>query len=216
VRGGFHHRLAWLAVLAGPALAAPEEFAVDQQHTFPMFEVEHLGISTQRGRFDRTKGRIVLDRDAGTGSIDVSIDAASVSTGNSALDAVIRGEDFLDAARHPALTFRADAIVFENGLPRRADGELGIAGMKRPVQLRVTRFACTRLPFLVRYTCGADIEASLRRSEFGMTAYAGFVGDEVKLRIQAEAVRVERVEQPGHAEAEGALGGTITGGGRWK
>jgi hypothetical protein len=79
----------------------------------------------------------------------------------------------------------------------------------------VTRFGCTRLPFLIRYTCGADLEASLKRSEFGMTAYAGFVGDEVRLLVQVEAVRTER-PAPGPAEPEDKLSGTITGGGRWK
>lgn len=203
-------------MLSGPALAEPEEYVVDQQHTFPAFAVDHLGISTQRGRFERTKGRIVLDREAGRGSVQVEIDAASVSTGNAALDAVIRGEDFLNAGRHPALAFRADAIAFENGVPMHAAGELSIAGVTRPVELRLTRFGCTRLPFLVRYTCGADIEASLRRSEFGMTAYAGLVGDEVRLLIQVEAVRVDRAVPPGPAEAEGSVSGTITGGARWK
>lgn len=205
-----------LVLLAGPALAQQEEYVVDQQHTFPSFAVDHLGISTQRGRFERTKGRIVLDREAGTGSVEVVIDAASVSTGNAALDAVIRGEDFLNAERHPALAFRADAIAFEGGVPKRAAGELSIAGVTRPVELRLTRFGCTRLPFLVRYTCGADIEASLKRSEYGITAYKGFVGDEVRLVIQVEAVRVERAVPAGPVEPEGSLSGTITGGGRWK
>ncbi len=208
--------LAGMALVSGPVLAAAEEYAIDQQHTFPAFEVEHLGISTQRGRFERTTGRILLDRDSGTGSVEVAIDATSVSTGNAALDAVIRGADFLNAERHPALTFRADAIAFENGEPRRARGELSIAGATRPVELRLTRFGCTRLPFLVRYTCGADIAASVKRSEFGMTAYAGLVGDEVKLLIQVEAVRVERAVPPGPAEQGGDVSGTITGGGQWK
>lgn len=207
---------ACLPVLAGNALAAPEEFEVDPRHTFPAFEVEHLGISTQRGRFDRTRGRIVIDRDAGTGTVDVAIEAASVSTGYGPLDAVIRGEEFLDAGKHPTITFRAAALAFDGGVPRSAAGELTIAGATQPVELRVTRFGCTRLPFLVQTTCGADLEANIRRSQFGMTAYAGFVGEDVRLRIQVEAVRLERADAPVPEGGGGQVSGTISGGWRWK
>lgn len=185
-----------MATAANPAHAAPEDFIVDPRHTFPAFAVDHLGISTQTGRFDRTRGRIVLDREAGTGTIDIVIDASSMSTGNAQLDEVIRGEDFLNAAAHGELRFRGHIVEFAGDAPRLARGELTMAGATRPVELRVTRFGCTRLPFLVRTTCGADVEASLLRSQFGMTAYAGFVGEEVRLRIQVEATRVEPEAPP--------------------
>lgn len=186
--------LAAMATL--PALAAQEEFVVEPGYTFSQFGVSHLGISTQRGRLGRATGRIVLDREAGTGSIDVEIDARSASTGNPALDAVVRGEDYLDAERFPTITFRSRRVAFEGGVPRRASGELTLAGRTRPVELEVVRFGCTRLPFLVRTTCGADAVASVRRSEFGMTAHAGLVGEEVRLEIQVEAVRQEPAAEP--------------------
>ncbi|MBX3672737.1 MAG: polyisoprenoid-binding protein [Burkholderiales bacterium] len=184
------------AAIALPAAGAPEEFDLDPGHTFPSFAVGHLGISTQRGRFERTAGRIVLDREAGTGSVEVAITAASVTTGNPKLDAVVRGEDFLDAPRHPAITFRSRAVAFEGGVPRRVAGDLTLAGVTRPVELAVTRFGCTRLPFLVRETCGADLAARIRRSEFGITAFAGLVADEVAIDVQVEAVRREPVPAP--------------------
>jgi polyisoprenoid-binding protein YceI len=182
---------ALVAGLALPAAAAPEEFVVEPGHTFPRFSVDHLGISTQRGRFDRTRGRIVIDREAGTGSVEIAIDAGSASTGNAALDAVVRGEDILDAQRHPLVTFRSHAVSFEGDVPSRASGELTLAGVTRPVELRIVRFGCTRRPFLVRVTCGADATATLRRSDFGITAFAGLVGEEVAVEIQVEAVRQE-------------------------
>ncbi len=180
-----------LALAPAPALAAPETYDIEPRHTFPHFAVEHLGISTQRGRFERTRGTIVLDREAGTGAIDIDIDAGSVSTGTAALDAVLRGEEFLDAGRHPTVAFRSRRLTFEGGTLRAAEGELTIAGATRPVTLRVERFGCTRLPFLVRLTCGAEARASIRRSAFGLDAWGGLVGDEVRLEIQVEAVRRE-------------------------
>ena len=66
---------------ASPALAAPETYTIDSRHTFPSFEVNHLGYSLQRGRFNKTSGKVTVDRETRQGSIEVTIDAASVSTG---------------------------------------------------------------------------------------------------------------------------------------
>lgn len=188
--------LAAAAALAGPALAAPEEFIVDRGHTFPTFEVLHLGISTQRGRFERTTGRIVLDREARTGTLTIEIDTRSVSTGNPLLDEALRGEDFFAVDKHPKMVFEAGRMEFEKGEPRRAQGELTLLGVRRPVAISIERFGCTRRPFFVRTTCGADVVATLSRSAFGMTSYPAFIGDEVKVVIQIEAVKTEPAVEP--------------------
>ena len=177
-------------------IAAPEEFVVDPGHTFPLFEVRHLGISTQRGRFERTEGRIVLDSPGGHGTIDIVIDAQSVSTGNRLLDAQLKGEDFFDAGRFPTITFRSTRIDFERAEPKLAAGELTMLGITQPVTVAVERFACTRLPFLVRLTCGADVVATISRSAFGMKSCAGLVGDEVRIAVQIEAVKQEPAPAP--------------------
>ena len=179
-----------------PAAAQVERYAVDPGHTTPGFAVTHLGISTQRGRFERTTGRIELDRERGAGRIEIDIETASVSTGNRALDAVLKGEDFFDSQRHPRIAFRSAEVDFEAGVPRRARGELTLAGRTQPVTLAIERFGCTRLPFFVRTTCGADATAAIRRSAFGLSAWSGFVGDEVRLEIQVEAIREEPAAEP--------------------
>jgi polyisoprenoid-binding protein YceI len=179
-----------------PVAAATGEFLVEPGHTYPSFAVSHLGISTQRGRFERTRGRIVLDPGARAGTIDITIDATTATTGNRALDAVLREGDFLDVERFPAITFRSRDIAFEGETPIRATGDFTLRGVTRPVTLDVVRFGCTRLPFFVRLTCGADVVATFRRSDFGMAAYAGLVGDEVRVEIQIEAVKQEPAAEP--------------------
>jgi polyisoprenoid-binding protein YceI len=169
---------------------------VESAHTFPAFRVAHLDISTQRGRFDRTTGRIVLDPDARSGTVDIDIDAQSVSTGNPKLDAALRGEDFFDVARHPRIAFRSTRIEFEGREPSRIEGELTLLGVTLPVALKAERFNCTRKPFLVRLTCGADLTGVISRSSFGMKSFAAFVGDEVRLDIQVEAVKEEKAAEP--------------------
>ena len=101
-----------------------------------------------------------------------------------------------DAKLKELVAFRAEALDFEAGVLRRARGELTLAGRTQPVTLSVERFGCTRLPFLVRTTCGADVATVIRRSAFGLTAWSGFVGDEVRLEIQVEAIREEAAAEP--------------------
>jgi len=69
--------------LAGPAFGQ-ESYRIDPLHTATTFSVSHLGISMQRGSFGRTTGTVMLDRAAGKGSVDVSIDASTVNSGSRA------------------------------------------------------------------------------------------------------------------------------------
>jgi polyisoprenoid-binding protein YceI len=188
-----------LAALAGAAHAAPEEFTVDPGHTYPSFEVRHLGISTQRGRFEKTAGRIVLDRAAGTGVIEIDIDATTLSTGNRLLDPQLKGDDFFDTDKFPSITFRSTQLEMDKGDLKGARGTLTMLGVAQPVKLVVEHFGCTRLPFFVRLTCGADAVAQVSRSAFGMSRFTTFISDEVRIVIQIEAVKKEPAQEPAPA-----------------
>ena len=190
---------ACIAFAVAQAIAAPEEFNIDPAHTYPGFAVRHLGISTQRGRFDKTTGKIVLDRDASQGSVEIAIDTTSISTGSPQLDRVLRAEDFFDVEKHPRITFKSRTVEFERGVLRSARGDLTMLGVTRPVTLSIEHFGCTQLPFLVRTTCGADMSTTLSRSAFGMGAFMAFIGDEVRIMIQVEAVRLEPPAEPAPA-----------------
>jgi len=183
---------------AAGALAAPEEFNVDPAHTYPGFAVRHLGISTQRGRFDNTTGKIIIDRAAKKGSIDIAIETTSVSTGSPKIDTVLRGEDFFSVEKHPKMYFKSSSVEFDGERPKSARGDLTLLGVTKPVTLTIDSFGCTKLPFFVRTTCGADVNTVISRSEFGMNAYAAFLSDDVKISVQIEAVKVEpAAEMPG-------------------
>lgn len=173
---------------AAPALAAPEEFVIDPGHAFPSFEVRHLGIATQRGRFNRTSGTVLLDRHTGTASVDVTIDAVSIDTGNDALDNMLRGSSFFDVTRFPQIHFKSAQATLVEGKPTSIDGELTLLGVTKHITLAVSNYQCTRKPFLVILRCGVDMSTTFRRSEFGISAMSAFVADEVTILIQAEAV----------------------------
>ncbi|MDE2441088.1 MAG: YceI family protein, partial [Betaproteobacteria bacterium] len=64
-----------------PAFAAPETYVADSTHTFSRFSYSHFGYSTQLSRFNKNSGKVVFDKAAKTGSVDITIDTKSVDTG---------------------------------------------------------------------------------------------------------------------------------------
>lgn len=176
------------AATALPALAAPDTFIIDTTHTFPRFSYSHFGYSTQLSRFDKTSGKITIDRAAKTGSVDVTIDMKSVDTGYSVFNGHIQGEDFLDTAKYPTATFKSSKVKFDGDKVVAVDGNLTIKGITKPVTLTVSSFKCMPHPMLKKEACGANATTVIKRTEFNAGKYAPYVSDEVTLDIAVEAV----------------------------
>lgn len=176
------------ALAAAPALAA-DTYTIDSRHTFPTFEVNHLGFSTQRGRFNKVTGSITLDRAAKKGSMEIVIDVASIDMGIDKWDEHMKSEDFFNAAKFPTVVFKSDTMKFDGDRLAAVDGQLTLLGVSKPVTLTVTRFHCAHNPMAKKDACGADATATIKRSEFGMKYAVPNVGDEVLLRIPVEAFK---------------------------
>jgi polyisoprenoid-binding protein YceI len=181
-----------LVAFAAAAQAAPSTYNIDNSHTYPHFSYSHLGYSTQTHKFDKTSGKVVMDFDAKTGSVDVTIDATSVNTGFALFNEHIQGADFFDTARHPTITFKSSSMNFKGNKPVSLTGDLTIKGVTRPVTLEVTHFKCMPHPMLKAPACGANATTQVKRSDFNMGKNAPFVSDEVTLTLAIEAV----MEQP--------------------
>lgn len=175
-----------LAPLA--AHSAPVTYTVDPEHTYPYFEVNHLGFSTMRGRFNRTEGRIILDREAGTGSVDIVIDAESIDTGLKSRDDHLRSPDFLNTAEFPDLTFKSTEVRLD-GDRATIQGRLTIAGAARTVTLEVESIHCGPNPMTRQQTCGFDAVTTIKRSDFGINYALPAVGDELRIAINVEALQ---------------------------
>lgn len=170
------------------ALAA-DQYTVDPRHTFPSFEVSHLGFSIQRGRFNETGGKVTLDPKNGSGSIDIAINTDSISTGLAELEKHLRGPDFLDAARYPKIVFQSDKLIYKDGRLAAVDGRLTLHGVTKPVYLTVDHFHCGVNLINMKNTCGANATTVIKRSDFGVDKYVPAVSDEVKIEIQIEATK---------------------------
>ena len=178
-----------LSAFSAAAIAAPETFNIDAGHTAPRFEYTHFGYSNQQHRFDKTSGKIVLDRAAHTGSVDVTIDTTSVNTGLALFNGHIQGPDFFDTAKYPVITFKSSKVKFDGDKPVAVEGDLTIKGVTKPVTLTVTHFHSMPHPMLKKDAIGANASAKVKRSEFNMGKFAPAVSDEITLTIAVEAVK---------------------------
>ena len=169
--------------------AEPITFALDPTHTFVNFEAKHFGTSTNRGRFDKKSGTIVIDPVAKTGQIEINIDMASISTGTPSFDGHLKSKDFFNAEAFPTATFKSTKIKFDGDKIDEVEGTLTMLGKTVPVKLDAEHYGCFDQPRLKRQVCGGDFETTIKRSDFGMTYGLPVIPDNIKLEIQVEGVR---------------------------
>ena len=176
----------WL--LAGVAQAVSQTYSIDPSHTYPSFETSHMDISVWRGKFNRSEGRIELDRERQQGSVDMRIDAASIDFGHDKMNEHALSEDFFNVAKYPTATYKGK-LLFTGDQPSGVDGQLTLLGVTKPVKLEITEFTCIIHPFIKKEDCGGDAYGEFNRADFGMSKYADGLAGKVRLRIQVEAIK---------------------------
>jgi len=181
--------LASLAALLGAsAFAAPVTYTLDPNHTFPSFAADHFGgLSVWRGKFDATSGKVVYDKEAKSGSIEVTVDMSSIDFGMPKLNDHAKSPEMFDAAKYPTATYSGKFSKFSGATPTEAEGTLTMHGVTKPVTLKIDSFKCMQNPMSKKEVCGADASAVLNRADFGVN-YGDKFGfkQEVKLQIQVE------------------------------
>ena len=183
--------VAMLALMTGSAIAAPVTYNVDPGHTYPSFEADHMGgLSVWRGKFDKSTGTIVIDKDKGAGTVDITIEAASIDFGHPKLNEHAKSAEMFDVEKFPTATYKGTLAKFKDGSPSEVDGQLTLHGVTKPVKLTINQFKCMMNPMLKKEVCGADASATINRSEFGVS-YGDKYGfkQDVKLQIQIEGIR---------------------------
>lgn len=174
----------------GLAQAQTATYAIDPTHTFVTFEIDHMGTSTNRGRFDKKEGTVKLDKAAKKGSVDLTIDMTSINTGTPAFDKHLQSADIFNAAKFPTAKFVADKFTFNGDKVSEITGSLTLMGKTQPVTLKAGKFNCYINPMIKREACGGDFETTIDRSAFGIEYGLnwGFPKN-VKLIVQAEAIQ---------------------------
>ena len=180
--------IATVAIAAAAPQAYAQTFTIDPSHTYPSFETDHFGISTWRGKFNKTSGTVTLNKAAKTGSLDITIDTSSIDVGFAKLNEHLNGADFFNTAKFPTAIYKASNFKFDGDKPVAVMGELTLMGITKPVTLTINKFKCIMHPMYKKEVCGADVSTSFKRTDFGLNAYSPPFDPEVKLSIQVEAI----------------------------
>jgi len=178
-----------LAVATVPAVA--QTYTIDPSHTYPSFEADHMGISVWRGKFTKTSGTVMLDRNAKTGVVNIAIEANSIDFGHAKMNEHAKGKDLFNVEKFPTIIYKGHAMTFEGDKPVQVDGELTLLGITKPVKLTITKFKCMPHPMLKREVCGADATTEFKRTDFGLSYGTPMFSPEVKLAIQVEALKAD-------------------------
>jgi polyisoprenoid-binding protein YceI len=176
------------AAIAAPASAA-STYTIDPEYTIPTFEVQHLAFTTQRGRFDKTSGRVVLDFAAKKGSVEFTIYTNSLDMGSQAWTVHVASEGLFNVEKYPTMTFKSDDLAFNGDKVVAAKGQFTLLGVTKPLTVKVDGFTCGTNPLNKKPMCAGNVSAVVRRSEFGMTKYIPTVSDEIKIDVPVEAYR---------------------------
>ncbi|MEI6351664.1 MAG: YceI family protein [Verrucomicrobiota bacterium] len=181
------------AALQITAFAAPDSFDIDAAHSTVGFKIQHL-FSHVTGRFNALTGRIVMDFEKpASSSVNVTIQMASIDTANEMRDKHLRGPDFFDVTKFPAMTFASKAIKQTGPDTAEIIGDLTMHGVTKEVPLTVHYLG--KGPGMQGETRGGwEATAKLKRSEFGLAwgkviEGTQAVGDEVAINLEIEGVK---------------------------
>jgi polyisoprenoid-binding protein YceI len=179
-----------IAFSATAAQAAPEKYTFDPVHTQVMFSVDHIGFSHSHGKFLKFDGGFTFDADKVEASaVNVKIDTASLNMDDGTWEEHLKGENFFNVAKFPAMTFKSTKIEKSGEKEGKLTGELTVLGVTKPVTLDVKWNKSGVHPYSQQYIAGFSASGVIKRSDFGMTYGLPGIGDEVALNIQVEGVR---------------------------
>jgi polyisoprenoid-binding protein YceI len=179
--------------LALPSWAAadPAGYRLDPVHTRVLFAVSHAGFSHAMGTVSGSSGTLMFDPDDwSTATLAVSVPMTRIDLGDEKWNRAASARNLLDVEEHPVATFVSSRIVPKDPQHASVCGTLTLRGVGQDICLEVTLNQLKHHPMPpFRRTAGFSATATLSRKAFGMDAWPTVIGDEVQLRIEAEAVR---------------------------
>lgn len=184
------------AILSLPAAAASSTWQIDSAHTAAQFAVKHMMISTVRGEFKGVTGAVVWDdADITKSSVNVTIDAATVNTGEPKRDADLRSDHFFEVAKYPTITFRSTRVEPAGAGKLNVTGDLTIHGVTKQVVLDVAGPSAVVKDPMGNSRVAISATTKINRQDFGVKWNATMdgggvvVGDDVNITIDLEMIK---------------------------
>lgn len=166
---------------------AADKFILDNQHSYVLWEIEHLGFSKQVGKW-YVDGFVILDKEHPDKSkVEATVNIANLVTGLPELDKHLKAEQFFNVKEFPKATFISNKVDVLTDNTAKVTGILTMHGIEKPITLMVTLNKVGKNPISNKNEVGFTATTTLKRSDFGMNAYLPNLGDEVTIQIGAEA-----------------------------
>jgi polyisoprenoid-binding protein YceI len=188
-----HAALAFAAGLSIGAIAAAatETFVFDKAHSQVGFQIRHF-LTKVEGRFRDYDGRIVIDRQNPANSrVDVTIQAASIDTGNEKRDADLKSANFFEVDKYPTIAFKSTKVTPNGKDLYLVTGDLTMHGVTKTIVVPVRHTGFLNLGKMEK--AGFEVTFSLNRKDFGITwnrsldSGGAMLGDDVQITVLVEA-----------------------------
>jgi len=185
--------ITWLIVLGGLSSAsAADLYEVDSVHSSVVFRIRHLNVSYAYGRFNDISGQFMFDEaDPAKSRIDVSVKVESIDTANTDRDKHLKSAEFFNVAEHPTIAFKSSRVEKLADNKYRAEGELTLMGVTKPLTVELERVGSVDHPKLGARS-GFETVFTIKRGDFGLNAAAGMLGEDVRLMVSIEGVRAQK------------------------
>jgi len=184
-------RKAIAALIVSGAFAAPAfaaDYVIDPTHTHVAFKIDHLGFSRVLGYFADVSGTLTFDpANIDASKLNVTIKPDTLNTNLAQRDTDVKGADWLNTAEFDTITYVGKKFAKTDEAHGTIEGDLTLHGVTKPVTLSVTLNKSGEHPMTKAQAVGFDATATLKRSDFGVTTYIPYIGDEIKIDISLEA-----------------------------
>jgi len=185
-----------LFVLAVPVFTHAVTWEMDPAHSSFQFKVRHMTVSSVKGDFSKFRGVVIIDdKDITQMKVEMAIEAASVNTGHAQRDDHLRGRDFFDVIKYPAITFVSSKVTKADGDKLRVTGDLTIHGVTREITVDMEGPTAEVKDPGGNFRRGATATTKIDRRDFGLAwnkvldSGGLVVGDEVNIYVEVELIR---------------------------
>jgi polyisoprenoid-binding protein YceI len=185
--------------IGGVEVPTPGDWILDKPHTNLMFVARYAMLTKVRGHFNTFEGTIHVAEKPEDSSVELTIDASSITTDNDTRDNHLRSGDFLDLENHPTITFRSTKVEPVGDSRLRVTGDLTVRGVTKEVVLDA-EYAGAAKDAYGRTRIAFSAKTEIDRDEFGvnwnMALEAGgvLVGKKVQIELEAQALPKAVVE----------------------